>query len=109
MDEIGLTPRPHVITIDDVPDSLGDGLVPVHLDAGDILRTHKRVFQIAGTGTRENLFRSTVRHYTSVRDDDNVVAKCADFLHHVTGEQYAATFFLQSTDHVPECTRSSDA
>jgi fatty-acyl-CoA synthase len=36
LDEICLTPRPHVITIDDVPDSLGDGLVPVHLDAGDI-------------------------------------------------------------------------
>jgi fatty-acyl-CoA synthase len=36
LDEIGLTPRPHVITIDDVPDSLGDGFVPVHLDAGDI-------------------------------------------------------------------------
>ena len=34
--EIGLTPRPHVIAIDDVPDSAGDALVPVHLDALDV-------------------------------------------------------------------------
>jgi fatty-acyl-CoA synthase len=34
--EIGLTPRPHVITVDDVPDSAGHALAPVHLDALDI-------------------------------------------------------------------------
>ena len=34
--EIGLTPRPHVIAIDDVPDSVGDALVSVHLDALDV-------------------------------------------------------------------------
>ena len=34
--EIGLAPRPHVIAIDDVPDSAADTLVPVHIDAEDI-------------------------------------------------------------------------
>jgi fatty-acyl-CoA synthase len=34
--EIGLTPRPHVIAIDEVPDSVGDALAPVHLDAFDV-------------------------------------------------------------------------
>ena len=34
--EIGLAPRPHVIAIDDVPDSAADALVPVHIDAEDI-------------------------------------------------------------------------
>lgn len=36
LDEIGLGRRPHVITIDDVPDSAGDALAPVHLDAEDV-------------------------------------------------------------------------
>lgn len=34
--EIGLAPRPHVITIDDVPDSAAQALVPVHIDAEDV-------------------------------------------------------------------------
>jgi fatty-acyl-CoA synthase len=34
--EIGLAPRPHVITVDDVPDSAADALVPVHIDAEDV-------------------------------------------------------------------------
>ncbi len=36
LNEIGLVPRPHVITIDDVPDSAGDAFVAVHLDVDDI-------------------------------------------------------------------------
>jgi fatty-acyl-CoA synthase len=34
--EIGLSPRPHVIAVDEVPDSVGDSLVSVHLDGHDI-------------------------------------------------------------------------
>jgi fatty-acyl-CoA synthase len=34
--EIGLKPRPTVVVIDDVPDSAGDALTPVHLDAMDV-------------------------------------------------------------------------
>jgi fatty-acyl-CoA synthase len=34
--EIGLAPKPHVIRIDEVPDSAADSLVPVHLDIEDI-------------------------------------------------------------------------
>jgi len=34
--EIGLAPRPHVITIDAVPDSAAEGLVPVHVDVEDV-------------------------------------------------------------------------
>ena len=33
---IGLASRPHVIVIDDVPDSAGDGLIHVNLDAEDV-------------------------------------------------------------------------
>jgi fatty-acyl-CoA synthase len=36
LDEIGLAPRPHVIAVDDIPDSAGDALVPVHLEAQDV-------------------------------------------------------------------------
>ncbi len=36
LNQIGVLPRPHVITIDDVPDSAGEDLVAVHLDADDI-------------------------------------------------------------------------
>ena len=36
LDEIGLGRRPHVITIDDIPDSAGDALAPVRLDAEDV-------------------------------------------------------------------------
>lgn len=36
LSEIGLTPKPHVINIDDVPNSAGDELVPVALDMDDI-------------------------------------------------------------------------
>jgi fatty-acyl-CoA synthase len=36
LDEVGLVPRPHIITVDDVANSLGDGLVPVHLGAEDV-------------------------------------------------------------------------
>ncbi len=36
LDEIGFASRTHVINIDDVPDSAGDALVPVHLDIEDI-------------------------------------------------------------------------
>ena len=36
LDEIGLLPRPHVITVDDVADSEGDAFVPVALDLDDI-------------------------------------------------------------------------
>jgi fatty-acyl-CoA synthase len=34
--EIGLIPRPHVVAVDDVPDSAGEALVSVQLDARDI-------------------------------------------------------------------------
>lgn len=34
--EIGLTPRPHVVSVDDVPDSAGHALAPVHVDALDV-------------------------------------------------------------------------
>lgn len=34
--EIGLTPRPHVIAVDSVPDSAGHDLAAVHLDALDV-------------------------------------------------------------------------
>jgi fatty-acyl-CoA synthase len=34
--EIGLASRPHVITVDDVPDSAADALVPVRVDADDV-------------------------------------------------------------------------
>ncbi len=34
--EIGLTPRPHVVVIDQVPDSAGAALAPVHLGATDV-------------------------------------------------------------------------
>lgn len=34
--QTGLAPRPHVIAIDEVPDSAGDALVPVHLEAMDV-------------------------------------------------------------------------
>ncbi|GFG48661.1 fatty-acid--CoA ligase [Mycolicibacterium agri] len=33
---IGLTPKPHVIAIDEVPDSAGETLVPVHLNVEDV-------------------------------------------------------------------------
>ena len=36
LNEIGLAPRPQVISIDDVPDSAGDALVPVDLDVDEI-------------------------------------------------------------------------
>ncbi len=36
LDEIGLSPRPHVITLDDVPDSAADTLVPAPLNAEDV-------------------------------------------------------------------------
>ncbi len=36
LDEIGLVPRPHVINVDDVPDSAGEAFVAVHLDVEDI-------------------------------------------------------------------------
>jgi fatty-acyl-CoA synthase len=36
LDEIGLAPRPHVIAVDDVPDSAAAALVPVHLEAEDV-------------------------------------------------------------------------
>ncbi len=36
LDEIGLLPRPHVINIEDVPDSAGDAFVPVALDLDDV-------------------------------------------------------------------------
>ncbi len=34
--EIALAPKPHLITVDDVPDSTGDDLVAVELDAEDV-------------------------------------------------------------------------
>ena len=36
LDEIGLVARPHVINVDDVPDSAGDAFIAVHLDIEDI-------------------------------------------------------------------------
>ncbi len=36
LDTIGLGLRPHVITVDDVADSAGDALTPVHLDVEDV-------------------------------------------------------------------------
>ena len=36
MEELHLAARPHVITIDEIPDSAGDAFVPVNLDADDI-------------------------------------------------------------------------
>jgi fatty-acyl-CoA synthase len=36
MEELHLAARPHVITIDEIPDSAGDAFVPVNLDVDDI-------------------------------------------------------------------------
>src|SRR3954464_7008921 len=34
--EVGLTPRPHVIAIDDIPDAAADALTPVRIEAEDV-------------------------------------------------------------------------
>lgn len=36
IDQIGLAPRPHVVAVDRIPDSVGEALAPIRLDASDV-------------------------------------------------------------------------